>query len=188
MSCIFSDVSGHSIKSVFTTDEQVLPRPDSVVGEQGGPATTPQESTHRDATNPVTEPPVDEVLSVPKTQSDRLSFPNLHGTAKEDEDEDKDEEDEEEEEQDDEDDEEDDEEDEEEDGYGEEGSPDEGEDREVEKEDDVQADVEEEGEDNPAQEGSASTDEVGSIFPLPLSCTVFYYEPYDVHWEVLFRA
>ena len=104
MSCIFSDVSGHFVKSVSTADEQVLSHPDSVVWEQGGPATTPQESACRDATNPVTEPPVN-VLSVLETQSDRLNFPNLHGAAEEDEDkEDEDKEDEEEEEQDDEDD------------------------------------------------------------------------------------
>ena len=52
----------------------------------------------------------------------------------------------------------------------------------------MQLHVEEEAEDDPAQEGSTSADEVGSIFPLPLSCTVFYYEAYDVHWEVLFYA
>ena len=149
MSCIFSNVSGHSVKSVSTANKQVLPRPDSVVGEQGGPATTLQESTHRGATNPVMEAPVNEVLSVLETQSDRLIFPNLHATAEE---EDNDNEEEEVEEQDDEDDEEDDEEDEEEDGYGEEGSPDKGKDREDEKEDDVQANVEEEAEDNPTQE------------------------------------
>ena len=143
MSCIFSDVSGHSIKSVSTAEEQVLPRPDSVVGEQGGSVATPQRSTHRDATIPVMEAPVNEVLSVPETQSDRLSFPNLHMTAEED---DEDDEEEREEDEDDEDN----EEDEEEDGNGKEGNPDEGEGREEEKEDDAQLDVEEEAEDDPA--------------------------------------
>ena len=163
MSCIFSDVSGHSVKSKSTTEEQVLPRPNSVVGEQGGPVATPQESAHRGATIPVTEAPVDEVLSIPKSQSDHLSFPNLHVTPKE--------EDEEEEEYE----KEDDEEDEEEDGNGEEGNPDKGEERGDEKEDDTQLDVEEEAEENLAQEGSAFVDEVGSIFPSLLSCTVFYH-------------
>ena len=124
MSCIFSNVSGHSVKSVSRVKEQVLPCPNSVVGEQGRPATTLQESTHRGATNLFTEAPVNEVLSVPETQSDRLSFPNLHATTEEDNEDDEEEEEEEE-------DDEDDEEKEEEDGYGEEGNPDKSEDREV---------------------------------------------------------
>ena len=146
----------------------MLPRPNLVGGEQGGPVATPQESTHRGATIPVTKAPVDEVLSVPESQSDHLSFQNLHGTTKEEEDKEDEEEEEEEEE-------EDDEEDDEEDGNGEEGNPDKGEEREDKKEDDKQLDMEEEVEDNPTHEGSALADEVGSIFPLLLSCTIFYY-------------
>ena len=107
-----------------TAKEQVLPRPDSVVGEQGGPAATPQYSTHNDATIPITEALVDEVLSVPETQKDRLSFPNLHATTEEEED-------------DDDDDEEDNGEDDDEDGNGKEGNQNEDEDKEDKKEDDA---------------------------------------------------
>ena len=160
MSCIFSNVSGHSVKSVSTAEEQVLPCSNSVGEEQGGPVATPQESMHRGATIPITEAPIDEVLSVPESQSDRLSFPNVQGTAE------KEEEEEEEEEY---------EEDNEEDGNGKEGNQDKGEEREDKKEDDTQVDVEEEAEDDPAQEECASADEVGSIFPLLLPCTIFYY-------------
>ena len=174
MSCIFSDVSGHSVKSVSTAKEQVLHRPNSVVGEQEGPAATHD----KDATIPVMEAHVDELLSVLETQSDRLSFPNLHATTEEEEEDDDDDEEGEE----------DDEEDDDEDGNGEEGILVKEEEREDEKEDDSQLDVEEEAEDNPAQEGCASADEVGSISPLLLSCTVFYIYVYDVYCEVLFRA
>ena len=38
---MFLDVNGHSVKSVYRVEEQVLPRPDSVVREQGGPVATP---------------------------------------------------------------------------------------------------------------------------------------------------
>ena len=47
---IFSDVSGHFVKSVSTAKEQVLPRPNSVGGEQGGPAGTPQNDKREDTT------------------------------------------------------------------------------------------------------------------------------------------
>ena len=76
MSCIFSDVSGHSVKSVFTAQEQVLPRPNSGGGVQGGSATTPQTDRQGEEIIPWREESVDEVLSIPETQSDRLSFPN----------------------------------------------------------------------------------------------------------------
>ena len=115
-------------------------------GNREGPAATSQESTHRDATIPVTEALVDEVLSVPETQSDCLSFPNLHATAEEEDEE----EEEDEKEEDDEDNEEDDDEDDDKDGNGEVGNPDEGEEREDEKEDDTELDVEVEAEDDPA--------------------------------------
>ena len=180
MSCIFSDVSGHSVKSVSTAEEQVLHRPNSVVGEQEGLAATHD----RDANILVMEAHVDKLLSVPETQSDRLSFPNLHATTEEEEEEEEEEEDDD----DDEEGEEDDEEDDDEDGNGEEGIPVEEEEREDEKEDDAQLDVEEEVEDDPAQERCAFADEVGSISPLLLSCTVFYIYAYDVYCEVLFRA
>ena len=77
MSCIFSDVTGHSVKSVSTTQEQVLPRPSSVGGVQKGLVATPQSDRQGEAIIPRTEESVDEVLSIPETQSDRLSFPNL---------------------------------------------------------------------------------------------------------------
>ena len=80
MSCIFSDVSGHSIKSVSTAEEQVLPRPNSVGGEQGGSAATPQNDRQGEAIIPRREESVNEVLSIPETQSDRLNFPILQGT------------------------------------------------------------------------------------------------------------
>ena len=87
MSCIFSDVSGHSVKSVSTAEEQVLPRPNSVGGEQGGSAATPPNDKQGEAIIPWREESVDEVLSIPETQSDCLSFPILQGTAEEEEEE-----------------------------------------------------------------------------------------------------
>ena len=42
MSCILSDVSGQSVKSVSVAEEQVLPCPSSVEGDQGGLAGTSQ--------------------------------------------------------------------------------------------------------------------------------------------------
>ena len=86
MSCIFSDVSGHSVELVSAAQEQVLPRPSSVEGDQGGSAATPQSDRQEEAIIPQREESVDEVLSIPETQSDRLSFPNLQGTVEEEED------------------------------------------------------------------------------------------------------
>ena len=179
MSCIFSDVSGHSVKSVFTAKEQVLPRPNSVGGKQEEPAGTPQNDKQEDSSIPRTEESVDEVLSIPKTQSDCLSFPNLQMTAEEDEDEDEEEreedveEDGEEVEKDKEE-----EEDDDEEGNGEEGSQDEGDDGnegvEDERKEDIEQEVEKEVQEHPPQVGDAPAEEVGSIFPLPLSSTSFY--------------
>ena len=87
MSCIFSDVSGHSVESLSAAQEQVLPRPSSVEGDQEGSAATPQNDRQEEAIIPRREESVDEVLSIPETQSDRLSFPNLQGTAEEEEEE-----------------------------------------------------------------------------------------------------
>ena len=67
MSCIFSDVSGHSVKSVSTAQEQVLPRPNSVGGVQRGSVATPQSDRQGEAIIPRTEESVDEVLSIPET-------------------------------------------------------------------------------------------------------------------------
>ena len=124
MSCIFSDVSRHSVKSVSTTKEQVLPRPNSVGEEQGGSTATPQNDRQGEAIIPWTEEYVDEVLSISKTQSDRLGFPNLQGTVEEEEEEENEEEGEEDVEEDDEEVEEDEEEEEDDndDGNDEEGS------------------------------------------------------------------
>ena len=88
MSCIFSDVSGHFVESVSAAQEQVLPRPSSVEGDQGGSAVTPQNDRQGEAIIPRMEESVDKELSIPETQSDRLSFPNLQGTAEEEEEED----------------------------------------------------------------------------------------------------
>ena len=52
MSCIFLDVSGHSVKSMSTVQEQVLPHPSSVGGEQGGSATIPQNDRQGEAIIP----------------------------------------------------------------------------------------------------------------------------------------
>ena len=154
MSCIFSDVSGHSFKSVSTAQEQVLPRPSSVGGEQGGSAATPQNDRQGEAIIPWREESVDEVLSIPETQSDRLSFPNLQGTAEEEEEEEEDEDEDEEGEEvegDDEDDE-----DDNGDGNGEEGSQDEGE--EDGRREDIE--LEQEVQEHPPLEGGAVSEEV----------------------------
>ena len=67
MSCIFSDVSGHSVKSVSTAQEQVLPRPISVEGDQGGSVATPQSDRQGGAIIPRTEESIDDALSIPET-------------------------------------------------------------------------------------------------------------------------
>ena len=199
MSCIFSDVSGHSVKSVSTAKEQVLPRPNLIREEQGGPAGTPQNDKREDASIPQIEESMDKVLSIPKTQSDRLSFPNLQGTTEEEEDEEEGEEnveEDEEEVEEDEEDEEEVEEDEEEDddddeGNGEEGSQDMGDDGDEGEEEEKREDTEQEGK-----------EEVKSIHPkkeaLPLRWDFsFLYHSFlpistinanDVHHEVLFRV
>ena len=122
MSCLLLDVSGHFVKSVSTAKKQVLPRPNAVGGEQRGLAATPYDNTQGDASIPVTKKHINEVLSIPETQNDRLSFPNLRGTAEEEDKED--------------------EEDEEEEGNGEEGSQDGGEDDNKEEEDEKGEDCE----------------------------------------------
>ena len=160
MSCIFSDVSGHSVKSVSTAQEQVLPHPSSVGGEQGGSAATPQNDRQGEAIIPRREESVDEVLSIPETQSDRLSFPNLQGTAEEEEEEEEDEEEDEEGEEvegDDKDDEDDDG-----NGNGEEGSQDKGDDGDEGEEDGRREDteLEQEVQEHPPFEGGAVSEEV----------------------------
>ena len=67
MSCIFSDVSGHSIKLVFTAQEQVLPRPNLGGEVQGGSTTTLQTDRQGEVIIPRREESVDKVLSIPET-------------------------------------------------------------------------------------------------------------------------
>ena len=119
--------------------EQVLPRPSLVEGDQGGSAATPQNDKQEEAIIPRREEFVDEVLSIPETQSDCLSFPNLQGTADEEEDEEEEEEEEEGEEVEDDDEE---EEDDDDDGKGLEGSQDEGDDGDKGEEDGRREDAE----------------------------------------------
>ena len=163
MSCIFSDVSGHSVKSVSTTQKQVLPRPNSVGGVQGGSAATPQSDRKGEAIIPRTEESIDEVLSIPETQSDRLSFPNLQGTAKEEEEEEEGEEDVEVLEEDGKEVEDNDEEEEDKDDNGndEEGSQDEGDDgNEGEEDGRREAELEQEVQEHPPLKGGAVSEEV----------------------------
>ena len=172
MSCIFSDVSGHSVESVSAAQEQVLPRPSSVEGDQGGSAATPQSDRQEEAIIPRREESVDEVLSIPKTQSDRLSFPNLQRTAEEEEDEEEEEEEEGDEVEDDDEEEEDDD----DDGNGVEGSQDEGDDGDEGEEDGRREDAEMEQvvQEHPPLEGGAPSEEVRFLSPLPLPSTNFY--------------
>ena len=174
MSCIFSDVSGHFGKSVSATQEQVLPRPSSVEGDQGGSAAAPQNDRQEEAIIPQREESVDEVLSIPETQSDRLSFPNLQGTTTEEEDEEEKEEEEEEEGEEVEDDG-DEEEDDDDDGNGVEGSQDEGDDGDEGEEDERRedAEMEQEVQEHPPLEGGAPSEEVRFLSPLPLPSTQF---------------
>ena len=174
MSCIFSNVSGHSVKSMSAAQEQVLTRPSSVEGDQGGSAATPQNDRHGEAIIPRREESVDEELSIPKTQSDRLSFPNLQGTAEEEEDEEEEEVEEEEGEEVEDDDEE--EEDDDDDGNGVEGSQDEGDDGDEGEEDGGREDakMEQEVQEHPPLEGGAPSEEVIYLSPLPLPSTNFY--------------
>ena len=173
MSCILSDVSRQSVKSVSAAEEQVLPRPSSVEGDQGGSAGTSQNDRQGGAIIPRREESVDEVLSIPETQSDRLSFPNLQGTAEEEEDKEEEEEEEEGEEVEGNDEE---EEDDDDDGNGMKGSQDEGDDgNEGEangrRED---AEMEQEVQEHPPLEGGASSEEVRFLSPFPLPSTSFY--------------
>ena len=173
MSCIFSDVSGHSVKSVSAAQEQVLPRPSLVEGDQGGSAATPQNDRQMEAIIPRREESVDEELSIPETQSDRLSFPNLQGTAEEEEDEEEEEEEEKGEEVEDDDKK---EEDDDNDGNGVEGSQDDADDGDDEEEDGRREDAEMEQEvlEHPPLEGGTSFEEVRFLSPLPLPSTSFY--------------
>ena len=145
MSCIFSNVSGHSVKSVSTAQEQVLPRPNSVGGVQGGSVATPQSDRQGEAIIPWTKEFVDEVLSIPETQSDRLSFPNLQGTTEEEEKEEEEEEGEEVEE------------DKDDNGNDAQESQDEGDDGDEGEEDGRKedAELEQEGQEHPPLEGGA---------------------------------
>ena len=95
MSCLLSDVTGYSIKSVSTAGEQVLLCPYEV----GGAVATLQKGMQWvDASIPVMEEPVNEVLSIPQTEDDCLIFPNLQGTKEEEEEEEEEEKEEDEEE------------------------------------------------------------------------------------------
>ena len=172
MSCIFSYVSGHSVESVSAAQEQVLPRPSSVEGDQGGSVATPQNDRQGEAIIPRTEESMDEVLSIPETQSDRLSFPNLQGTAEEEEDEEEEEEEEGDEVEDDDEEEEDDD----NDGNGVEGSQDEGDDGDEGEEDGRRedAEMEQEVQEHPPLEGGAPSEEVRFLSPLPFPSTSFY--------------
>ena len=172
MSCIFSDVSGHFVELVSAAQEQVLPRPSSVEGDQGGSATTPQNDRQEEAIIPRREESVDEVLSIPETQSDRLNFPNLQGTAEEEEDKEEEEEEEGEEVEDDDEEEEDDD----DDGNGVEGSQDEGDDGDEGEEDGKRedAEMEQEVQEHPPLEGGAPSEEVRFLSSLPLPSTSFY--------------
>ena len=176
MSCIFSDISRHSVKSMSIAEEQVLPRPNSIGGEQGGSAATSQNDRQGEAIIPRREESVDEVLSIPETQSNRLSFPIPQGTAEEEEEEEEEgeedvEEDGEEVEDDDEE-----EEDNDDDGNHDEGSQDDGDDGNDGEEDRRREDTEQEQEvrEHPPLEGGAPSKEVGFFIPLPLPSTSFY--------------
>ena len=166
MSCIFSDVSGHSVKSVSTAQKQVLPPPNLVWGVQGGSVATPQSDRQGEAIIPQTKESVDEVLSIPETQSDHLSFPNLQGIAEEEEEEKEEEEEEggedvkEEREEVEDDDEE--EEDEDDNGNDAQGSQDEGDDGDEGEEDGRKedAELEQEDQEHPPLEGGAVSEEV----------------------------
>ena len=139
-------------------------------GDQGGSARTPQSDRQGGAIIPRREESVDEVLSIPETQSDRLSFPNLQQTAEEEEEEGEEDVEEDGEEVEDNDEE---EEDDDDDGNDEKGSQDEADDGE---EDKRREDTEQEHEvrEHPPQEGGAPSKEVGFFFPLPLPTTGFY--------------
>ena len=170
--------SGHSIESVSAAQEQVLPRPSLVEGDRGGSAATPQSDRQEEAIIPRREESVDEVLNIPETQSDRLSFPNLQGTAEEEEDEEEEEEEEGDEVEDDDKEEDDDEEedDDDNDGNGMEGSQDEGDDGDEGEEDGRRedAEMEQEVQEHPPLEGGAPSEEVRFLSPLPLPSTSFY--------------
>ena len=187
MSCIFSDVSGHSVKSVSTVQEQVLPHPSSVGGEQGGSAAIPQNDRQGEAIIPRREETVDEALSIPETQSDRLIFPNLQGTAEEEEDEEEEEEEEGEEvEGDDEE-----EEDDDDDGNGVEGSQDEGDDGDEGEEDGRREDakLEQEVQEHLPLEGGAPFEEVRFLSLLYHSLLpVSTVNANDDHHEFFFRV
>ena len=147
----------------------MLPRPNSVGGEQGGSAATLQNDKQGEAIIPWREESIDEVLSIPETQSDHLNFPILQGTAEEKEEEE--EEDGEEVEDDDEE-----EEDDDDDGNHDEGSQDDGDDGDNGEEDRRREDTEQEQEvrEHPPLEGGAPSKEVGFFIPLPLPSTSFY--------------
>ena len=104
---------------------------------------------------------MDKVLSIPETQSDRLSFPNLQGTAEEEEEEEEEEDEEEEEEEEGEEVEHDDE-DDDDDGNGVEGSQDKGDDGDEREEDGRREDVElsQEVQEPPPLEGGVVSEEV----------------------------
>ena len=145
--------------------EQVLPRPSSVEGDQRGSAATPQNDKQEEAIIPRREESVDEVPSIPETQSDHLSFPNLQGIAEEEEEGEEVEDDDEEEEDDD------------DDGNGVERSQDERDDGDEGEADGRRedAEMEQEVQEHPPLEGGAPSEEVRFLSPLPLPSTSFYY-------------
>ena len=188
MSCILPNVSGQFVKSVSAAEEQVLPRPSSVEGDQGGSASTPLNDRQGGAIIPRREEFGDEVLSIPKTQSDRLSFPNLQGTAEEEEDEEEEEEEEEGEEVEGDDKE---EEDDDDDGNGAEGSQDEGDDGDEGKADGRRedAEMEQEVQEHPPLDGGAPSEEVRFLSLLYDSfLPVSTVNANDVHHKLFFRV
>ena len=170
-----------------TVQEQVLPHPSSVGGEQGGSAAIPKNDRQGEAIIPRREETVDEALSIPETQSNRLSFPNLQGTAEEEEDEEEEEEEEGEEvEGDDEE-----EEDDNDDGNGVEGSQDEGDDGDEGEEDGRRedAELEQEVQEYPPLEGGTPSEEVRFLFLLYHSLLpVSTVNANDDHHEFFFHV
>ena len=147
-------------------------------GGEGGSAATPQNDRQGEAIIPRMKESIDEVLSIPEIHSDCLSFPNLLGSAEEEEDEEDEEEGEEDVEDNDEEVEVDieEEEDNNDDGNDEEGSQDEGDDGDEGEDDRRREDTEQEQEvqEHPPLEGGTPSEEVGFFYPLPLFSTSFY--------------
>ena len=164
----------------------MLPRPILVGGDQGGSAATPQSDRQGGAIIPRTEESINDALSIPQTQSDRLSFPNPQEEEEEEEEGEEDvEEDGKEVEDDDEQ-----EEDDYNDGNGEEGSQDEADDGDDGKEDGRREDTEEEEEvrEHPPLVGGAPSEEVQFSFLYHSLLPISTVNVNDVDHELLFRV